>query len=135
MKNSQLVRLFPKRSEMEQALKNRQAEARKLQRVVDNIATKLRQLRTVQRVYSGVAVSVWRDDDDRFELKAVGDDIDRWGTAYVNASDNKYWGVNLRESEDFGGDFQGANWPSREAAVQAVIDWVVKGKKPTKTFK
>lgn len=69
------------------------------------------------------------DSRERYRVSITGRSRHgRWADVYRNANNRARWGVNLREPDDHGGYFQGADFPSPLACLRMAAQWVRRGR-------
>ncbi len=129
MKNlsaEEIIKLYKVRSCLVRQDKILKKKMEELEKEQEELQEKLRVASSVSRVYKGVPISGthygWCS---RIPTK---DGKYRSGRVYLNAHNNRTWGIQLHTGIGFHDDvFLGAGYPSQEAANDIVLEFLVTG--------
>lgn len=127
MRNSQLVKDLPKLAALKRELAAQRRAAKKADTSAAVLKEQIRELSTVDEVREGTALTRLGGF-----IAAAGDDNKRCANIYLNAHNEKTWGLHTY-TDSFGraGErWHGADFPSEAAAEAVALQWILHGKRP-----
>ncbi len=132
MNYKQLVKLIPQKKSLQKEERKLRRMVEKLTKQLDNLHEQCLQLERVSYVDRGMPITEYTPNDTTKEYSAIGDDIHRWATAYLNQHNKETWGVQVHGDETtVGGVFLGKDF-SKQTAINIAKDWAATGQIPAK---
>jgi hypothetical protein len=130
MRNDEVIAVLPQLAKRQA----RAAELRKIARSSSEEAQRLEdenwQLEQVTKIIDGIALTY---HDNGF-IEAVGEDITRCASIYLNAHNQTTYGLHTY-TDAFGraGElWHGADFASEQAANSVALDWIIRGQRPAR---
>jgi len=108
--NKQILKQLPNRAKLKKEISKITKEIEKLYPQKTRLENLVGELDKVKLVYKGVPLSYFMEDFGRL-------DIWKKGEYYINAQNQKTWGVRLHDKTTYGGEWLGSSFTKKEAVL------------------